>query len=312
MNKFPVWIDCDPGVDDAAAIILAHDLKELNILGISTVAGNVPLHMTTANALKLGDLVGKAYPVYAGADRPLIRPSCDGHDFHGAEGFGTASLPVSERQPEEAKAWDGLYATAKANPGTLELITMGPLTNIAIALETYPDLPKLVKRILMMGGSVTRGNRTPCAEYNIYADPDAAQVVFRSGIPIVMCGLEVTEQAYILPEEWAMLEDSISFKSRFFHQASKFILERNLETGHPGFCIHDAVPVYYLAHPEMFEGEEAGVFVETQSELTLGKTVTDLYSDRQFDVKNAFVPLKVDREAFLFALLHALEKEDDL
>ena len=296
MNKYPVWIDCDPGVDDAAAIILASDLKELDILGISTVAGNVPLPMTTDNALKLGDLVGKPYPVYPGADRPLIRPYHDGHDFHGAEGFGTASLPVSQRQPEEVKAWDGLYAAAKAHPGTLELITMGPLTNVAIALETYPDLPKLVKRILMMGG----------------ADPDAAQVVFRSGIPIVMCGLEVTEQAYILPEEWAMLEDSISFKSRFFHKASKFILERNLESGHPGFCIHDAVPVYYLAHPEMFEGEEAGVFVETQSELTLGKTVTDLYSDRQFDVKNTFVVLKIDREVFLFALLHALEKEDDL
>ena len=310
MNKFPVWIDCDPGVDDSAAIILASDLKKLDILGISTVAGNTPLSKTTANALKLGDLVGKPYPVYAGADRPLIRPYLDGSDFHGADGLGTASLPPTERQPEEEKAWDGLYAAAKANPGTLELITMGPLTNIAIALETYPDLPKLVKRILMMGGSVTRGNRTPCAEYNIYADPDAAQVVFRSGIPIVMCGLEVTEQAYILPEEWATLEDSFSEKSRFFHEASRFILEKNLENGHPGFCIHDAVPVYYLAHPEMFEGEEAGVYVETQSELTLGKTVTDLYSDRQFEEKNAYVVLKIEREPFLLALLHALEKED--
>ena len=310
MNKFPVWIDCDPGVDDSAAIILASDLKELDILGISTVAGNTPLSKTTANALKLGDLVGKPYPVYAGADRPLIRPYLDGSDFHGAEGLGTASLPATERQPEEEKAWDGLYAAAKANPGTLELITMGPLTNIAIALEIYPDLPKLVHRILMMGGSVTRGNRTPCAEYNIYADPDATQVVFRSGIPIVMCGLEVTEQAYILPEEWATLEDSFSEKSRFFHEASRFILEKNLENGHPGFCIHDAVPVYYLAHPEMFEGEEAGVYVETQSELTLGKTVTDLYSDRQFEEKNAYVVLKIEREPFLFALLHALEKED--
>ena len=310
MNKFPVWIDCDPGVDDAAAIILASDLKELEILGISTVAGNTPLSKTTANALKIGDLIGKPYPVYAGADRPLIRPYHDGSEFHGAEGLGSASLPGSERQPEEEKAWDGLYAAAKANPGTLELITMGPLTNIAIALETYPDLPKLVNRILMMGGSVTRGNRTPCAEYNIFADPDAAQVVFRSGIPIVMCGLEVTEKAYILPEEWAALEDSISEKSRFFHKASGHILEKNLQAGHPGFCIHDAVPVYYLVHPELFSGEQAGVYVETQSELTLGKTVTDLYSDRQFEEKNTFVVLDIDREAFLFALLHALEKED--
>ena len=310
MSKIPVWIDCDPGVDDAAAIILAADRKELNILGISTVAGNVPLSLTTANALKLGDLVGQAYPVYAGADRPLLRPYHDGRDFHGAEGFGSADLPVSLRQAEEEKAWEGLYAAAKANPGTLELVTMGPLTNIAIALETYPDLPKLVHRILMMGGSVTRGNRTPCAEYNIFADPEAAQAVFRSSIPIVMCGLEVTEQAYILPEEWAALEDSFSEKTRFFHKASTHILEKNLENGHSGFCIHDAVPIFYLVHPELFEGETAGVFVETQSDLTLGKTVTDLYSDRQFEEKNAFVVLKIDREAFLLALLHALEKED--
>lgn len=307
MNKYPVWIDCDPGVDDAAAIILASSLKELDILGISTVAGNVPLRTTTANALKLGDLVGQPYPVYAGAAGPVVRPYLDGTDFHGEGGFGTASLPDSSRRAEPMKAWDALYAAAKAHPGTLELITMGPLTNIAIALEAYPDLPKLIHRLLMMGGSVTRGNRTPCAEYNIYADPEAAQVVFRSGIPVVMCGLEVTELAYILPEEWEPLKDSPSEKARFFHDASRFILERNLENGHPGFCIHDAVPVFYLAHPECFKAEPAGVFVETQAELTLGKTVCDLYTDKQFEVKNTLVVLDIDRKAFLTALLNALE-----
>ena len=307
MNRYPVWIDCDPGVDDAAAIMLASSLEELDILGISAVAGNVPLRHTAPNALKLGDLVGKAYPVYAGADRPLIRPYHDGSEFHGAEGFGTGSLPASSRSLCGEKAWDAIYAAAKVNPGTLELITMGPLTNIAIALETYPDLPKLVHRILMMGGSVTRGNRTPCAEYNIFADPDAAQAVFRSGIPVVMCGLEVTEKAYILPEEWKKLKDSPSPKARFFYEASGHILAKNLENGHPGFCVHDAVPVFYLAHPEYFRGEEAGVFVETQAELTMGKTVCDLYSDKQFEEKNTLVILDINREAFLTALLASLE-----
>ncbi len=309
MNKIPVWIDCDPGVDDAGAIILASSFPQLQVLGISAVAGNVPLSITTANALKLGDLVGQPYPVYAGADRPLLRPYHDGSEFHGAEGFGDASLPLSSRIPQEEKAWDGLYQAAKKNPGTLELITMGPLTNIAIALEKYPELPSLIHRILMMGGSATRGNRTPCAEYNIFADPEAAQVVFRSGIPIVMCGLEVTEQAYLLPEEWEALSKNPGKRAQFFHKASGHILEKNLQNGHPGFCVHDAVPVFYLVQPESFTAETAGVFVETQAELTLGKTVTDLYSDKQFDIKNTLVVLDLDRKAFISALLAALEAE---
>ncbi len=305
--KFPVWIDCDPGIDDAAAILMAHSLKDLQIVGISTVAGNSPLDVTTKNALKLGDLAGAAYPVYAGAAKPLFKPYKDGADFHGADGFGGASLPETERSAEAQNAWDGLYAAAKQYPGELELVTMGPLTNIAIALEKYPDLPKLLKRISIMGGSITRGNCTPCAEYNIFTDPEAAQVVFRSGVPVVMCGLEVTEQAYLLTEEWEEIGRMDSEKAQFFHKAAGHILDMNLKNGHEGFCIHDACPVFYLAHPECFEGEECGVFVETQSELTLGKTVCDLYSDKQFDVKNTLVLLKIDRSAFIRALFEALQ-----
>ncbi len=305
--RLPVWIDCDPGVDDAAGILLAHAMPELEIVGISTVAGNVPLSVTTANALKLGDFVGTAYPVYKGAAGPMLRPYVHGADFHGADGFCGASLPESDRCAEELTAWAGLYAAARAHEGRLELITMGPLTNIAIALQAYPDLPQYLHRIVMMGGSATRGNRTPCAEYNIYADPEAAQAVFRSGVPIVMCGLEVTEQAYLTAEEWAELGELPTEKARFLHQAGLYILEKNLQTGKKGFCIHDACPVFYLAHPECFEGEKAGVFVETQGSITLGKTVTDLYSDRQFEVKNALVLLHIDRTAFHEAILNALQ-----
>lgn len=307
--KLPIWIDCDPGIDDAGGILLAHKLQELDIVGISTVAGNVPLHVTTANALKLGDLVGTPYPVYAGASAPLLRPYHDGAEFHGADGFCGAVLPESPRKAESEKAWDGLYAAAKQYEGALELVTMGPLTNIAIALEKYPKLPQLIRRIAMMGGSVTRGNRTPCAEYNIFADPEAAQVVFRSGIPIVMCGLEVTEQAYVLAEEREQIGRMSGEKARFFYEGSRHIMEKNLRDGNAGFCVHDACPVYYLAHPECFEAEEAGVFVETQAELTLGKTVTDLYSDKQFEEKNTLVVLNLDRTAFIAALKDALAEE---
>ncbi|MBE6985350.1 MAG: nucleoside hydrolase [Ruminococcaceae bacterium] len=305
MNRLPVWIDGDPGVDDAAAIFVAHDREELQIVGISAVAGNAPLDITTKNALCLCDMMQADYPVYRGASGPLMRAYEDGADFHGADGMGGTNLPAPKRSAETQSAWDALYEEAKKHDGKLEVVAMGPLTNIALALSKYPDLKNLIHRIAIMGGSVTRGNRTPCAEYNIFADPDAAQIVFRSGVKVVMCPLEVTEQAYLTAQELEALRTTE--KGEFYYQASKHILAKNLEAGHEGFCIHDVCPVLYLAREDIFKGEDAGVFVETQSNLTLGKTVCDLYSDKQFDVKNTFVALEIDREAFVEAVSRAMK-----
>lgn len=306
MNKIPVWIDCDPGVDDAAALLLAHGLPELEIVGISTVAGNAPLCRTVSNALKLCDLMSAAYPVYAGAEKPLLRPYVDGSDFHGADGLGGAALPESKREKEALPAWDALAKEAARREGELTLITMGPLTNVAITLAKHPDTARWLKRIVMMCGSATRGNRTPAAEYNVYADPEAAQAVFRSGVPVVMCGLEVTEQAWLTERELRALSETGTSAGEFVFRSSAQILRKNLEAGHSGWCVHDAVPVAWLAHPELFLGKEAGVFVETQAELTLGKTVTDLYSDKKFEQKNALVLLELDRAAFVRLLTQTL------
>ena len=298
MEKLPIWIDCDPGVDDAAALLLAHGLEALEIVGISTVSGNAHVDKTTKNALKLCDLVGASYPVYRGAEKPLFREYHDGAEFHGADGLGGAPLPEPAGDAEKLPAWDGLYAAAQRYAGKLELVTLGPLTNIAIALGKHPDLKDKLHRIVMMGGSATRGNRTPSAEYNIYADPEAAQAVFRSGVSIIMCGLEVTEQAQLLPEEIDRVAEKDTPVTRFFHAAVQDILKKDMERGRKGWCVHDACPIAYLAQPELFAGKEAGVFVETQAELTLGKTVTDLFSDKKFGSKNAVVVLEVDRAAF--------------
>ncbi len=306
MEKYPVWIDCDPGVDDAAALLLAHRQAETDIVGISTVAGNVDLEKTTKNALRLCELVGADYPVFRGAEKPLLRDYHDGAEFHGADGLGGAVLPEPKRAPEALAAWDGLFEAAKRYAGKLELITLGPVTNVAIALAKHPELAQLLHRIVMMGGSATRGNRTPCAEYNIFADPEAAQAVFRSGVPVVMCALEVTEQAQLCPDELAAIAEKNTPVTRFFAAAAQNIMRKDMERGRSGWCIHDACPVAYLAHPELFAGREAGVFVETQAELTLGKTVTDLYSDKKFGEKNAFVVLDVDRPAFVRLLTDAL------
>lgn len=308
MIRIPVWIDCDPGVDDAAALLLADRLPELELLGVSTVAGNAPLPLTTENALKICELMGKDYPVHPGADKPLLRPYEYGESFHGVDGLGGAILPAPKRAAATLPAWDAIYEAAKACVGKMDLITLGPLTNVAIALAKHPDLPDYVNRILLMGGSATRGNCTPAAEFNIHADPEAAQIVFRCPVPKVMCGLEVTEQAFLTREELDGLGRIDSPKCRFFFEATPDLWRKNTEVGQGGWCVHDACPVLYAARPDVFSGREAGVFVETQSDLTFGKTVTDLYSDKKFDEKNTFVVLDLDRPAFRDALLDAITR----
>lgn len=306
MSKVPIWFDCDTGVDDAAALLLANYLDELEILGISTLSGNVPLEKTTINTLKICDLMGKKYPVYKGAEQPWIRPYEDASEFHGKDGLGGAVLPEPSYEAEQEQAWDALYRVAKEQNGELQVVAVGPMTNIATAISKYPELTKLIKCLLIMGGAAVGGNCTPCAEFNIYTDPHAAQAVFRSGIPVVMCGLDVTLKAYVTPEDVEEIAAHNTPVTRFFKESTANALNRCVGLGLPGISMHDSCPILYIVHPEMFKGEEAGVYVETQAELTLGKTVTDLYSDHQFEEKNTIVVLDVDRAAMLNLLKTAL------
>ena len=179
------------------------------------------------------------------------------------------------------------------------MIAVGPLTNLATALGKYPDLKTLLKRILLMGGAAQGGNVTPAAEFNIYGDPHAAQMVFKSGVPVVMCGLDVTLKAYLTPEEVDEIGSHDTPVCRFVHQSNQLALAFNERISAPGLCCHDTCPVLFLACPELFSGEEAGVYVETRGEVTLGKTVTDLWSDKQFADRHVFVVLDVDREKFI-------------
>lgn len=301
MKRIPIWIDTDPGVDDAAAILVAHRSPALQIVGISTLAGNAPLGVTTHNALALCAFLGADYPVYRGAAQPWLRPYLCGADFHGADGMGGYRLPEPTHEAEKLPMWDALHAAAEASEEPLTVVTLGPLTNLATAFAKYPDLPQKLDRVVMMGGAAVGGNRTPCAEYNIFADPDAALAVFRSGARLVMCGLDVTNDAWLTGDEL----EAIGRQGRLgslLCESSRSILKKNLETGHPGWCIHDTVPVWYLLHPEWFTAREAGVYVETRSELTRGKTVTDLFSDKKFPAKNATVVLSIDRERFADAM----------
>lgn len=299
MNKIPIWFDTDLGVDDAVALLSIGKLPQLELLGISAVAGNAELHYTFENARNVCRLAGLNVPVYPGAEYPLFVPLRTAPLVHGENGVGEVELSPSEAPRETTLAWDALYKAAKAARGELQVIAVGPLTNLATALGKYPDLKTLLKRILLMGGAAQGGNVTPAAEFNIYGDPHAAQMVFKSGVPVVMCGLDVTLKAYLTPEEVDEIGSHDTPVCRFVHQSNQLALAFNERISAPGLCCHDTCPVLFLACPELFSGEEAGVYVETRGEVTLGKTVTDLWSDKQFADRHVFVVLDVDREKFI-------------
>ena len=184
-------------------------------------------------------------------------------------------------------------------PGELRLVATGPLTNVAIALTKYPELKTLLHSIALMGGAAVGGNVTPAAEFNIYDDPDAAQIVFKSGVPLVMCGLDVTMQAELRPADWVEMAGYGNRCGGLVKELFACAWKTIQTVGLTGVAQHDSCPVMYLAHPELFEGRMAGVFVETQGAVTLGKTVTDLQSDKKFGVQNALVLLHLDREKFM-------------
>lgn len=300
MERIPVWMDVDTGVDDAAALLVAGKLPQLDIRGISAVAGNVERRHTFENTRRVCALMGRSdIPVYPGAEKPLFKPLQTATLVHGVNGLGGAELPPSDAPVETTPAWDALYEAALAADGALQVISVGPLTDLAIALGKYPKLKPLLRRILIMGGGSRGGNVTPSAEFNIYADPHAAQMVFKSGVPIVMCGLDVTMQAYLTRAELTEIGSRNTPVCRFFRESTQMALAFYEKHTGSYLCLHDVCPVLYLTHPHLFSGEEAGVYVETQGSITNGKTVTDLWSDKQFSEKNALVVLDVDRPGFV-------------
>ena len=294
-KRIPLWLDCDPGVDDAMAMALMFALPQYDVKGVSAVAGNVELEKTFRNARDLVAFYGrKDVPVYAGAKRPLFREPRTATFVHGENGLGNVQLPASDAPVEKMPAWDALYEAAKAANGELTLVAIGPLTNIALALGKYGSLHKLLKRIVIMGGSATWGNASPAAEANIHGDAEAASTVFQSGIPIVMCGLDMTLKAVMSPAELDKLGE-LNAVAKFLRDAAQHGLKYSQAHGVNGMALHDPTAVLYPLFPELFSGEEAGVAVETKGTITYGKTVTDLYSDKQFPFRNALVMLDVDK-----------------
>lgn len=300
-----IIIDTDPGQDDAAAIMLALGSPELDILGITTVAGNVPLARTSCNARIILEFCSRTdVKVYAGADRPIARPLVTAEHVHGKTGLDGPELHEPQMPLEARHAVDFIIETLRCEPaGTVTLCTLGPLTNIATALEKAPDIAGRVRELVMMGGGFFEGgNITPAAEFNIYVDPEAAAAVFRSGIPIVMMPLDVTHKVLTLKSRVASLREIGSRPAKALVEMLDFFERFDVEKyGSDGGPLHDPTVVAYLLKPELFSGRDCNVEIETASPLTTGMTVVDWWqvTGRKH---NARVMKDVDADGF-FALL---------
>lgn len=295
-HKIPVIIDCDPGCDDAAALLLAFRSPQLDIRAITTVAGNVELEKNTLNALKICELIGTDVPVSQGAGAPLCCALRTAAYVHGEDGLRGIPLPAPKKQVSGEAAWDTIYREAVACQGQLELIAVGPFTNVAIALGKYPDLPRLIKRIVIMGGSAAvGGNTTAAAEFNVLVDPEAADMVFASGIPVYMCGLDVTHKAYLTPAEVEEIAALGSPQAVFFGEVTRGGVDGQ---GLPGVPMHDPCAVLFVLDESLFTHHHCWVRVETAGSVTRGKTVTDFYSDAKL-TPNTHLVLDIDRERFV-------------
>ncbi len=280
MAPRPLIIDCDPGVDDAVALLLAFSAPDaLEILAITTVAGNVSGALTAKNACIVRAIAEREdVPVFAGAERPLRAEAVEAGHFHGRNGLGDLEFPPPNKGVEPASATAFLAETLRAAaPRSISLAVTGPLTNIALALREAPQAAQGVREIVLMGGARREGgNITASAEFNIYADPHAAQIVFSSGLPIVALGLDVTHQVRTNPARMARLEALSSARARAARQFLRFgeRVERE-HAGEEGAPLHDPAVIAYLLAPDLFETVDAAIAVETDSALTRGHTAVE-------------------------------------
>jgi inosine-uridine nucleoside N-ribohydrolase len=301
-----IHLDCDPGHDDAIALLLALASPEVDLVGVSTVHGNQTLEKTTVNALKLLEFVGRTdVPVAVGADRPLRREPFVAEYVHGESGMDGPALPAPTTAPVAEHAVDFIARVVRESDEPVTLVPTGPLTNIGLFLARHPEAAARVERIVLMGGAIGEGNVTPAAEFNIWADPEAADRVFSSGLDVTMVGLDVTHRAIFGPEPTARLQPAgrvgamvaelLDFYGRFHREAY----------GWDGSPIHDAVAMAHAFRPGILETVHTGVRVDCGEELGRGRTNVDLRGRVGWE-PNAHVAVEIDADAFIELLVERL------
>ena len=308
----PLLLDCDPGIDDAVALCLAAGCPDVQLVGVTTVAGNHILERTTRNARAVLALAGAAVPVTAGCDRPLLRQLCIAPEIHGETGLGNGPPPVSDVSSVPllgGHAANRIVEVVRSRPGEVTLVATGPLTNVALALRLDPGLPDAVAGVVVMGGATTRGNTTPAAEFNIYVDPEAAAMVFAAPWSVTMVGLDVTHQARCTPDHQRLLAATGPVGAYLAGLLDEY---RSGVAGGEDPAMHDPVAMAAAIRPALLRTEPAAVVVETTGAATAGMTVVD------FDAGSAApagaplhrVGTTLDVEGFWALLLDAVARLD--
>ncbi len=306
MAATPIILDCDPGHDDAIAILLALASPEVQLLGVTTVAGNTTLDNATLNALRILELAGRTdIPVAAGADRPLARKLVTAAHVHGESGLAGPDLQMPTIEPEDESAVDLIARLVSASAEPVTLVPVGPLTNIARLLSERPDVTVGIERVVLMGGSIGLGNITPAAEFNIYVDPEAAAAVFASGLDVTMIGLDVTHQALLTPDHARTLAGSGPVGRFAAELLAYFTGHYRRIFGVDAAPIHDAAAVAHVVVPGLIQTAAVNIEIELGSDLNRGRTVVDRYGVTARPA-NAQVGLEIDSDAFAALLIDRL------
>ena len=300
--KIPVILDGDPGHDDAIAWTIAHGSGRFRILAVTTAAGNQTIEKTTYNARRVCTLIGLKAPIARGCSHPLLADLMNAPSIHGETGLDGPALPAPVMEEEPRPAVELMARVIRSCEEKVTIVSTGPLTNTAAFLLSHPELRERIGRISLMGGGLGFGNWTPAAEFNILVDPEAAKIVFESGVPILMAGLDVTEKALIYPEDFERIRSLGNPVSEIVWQWLEFFYRFHRNLDYKGAPMHDPCAVMALIHPEIFTMRDYYVQIETGGDYCRGATVPDWYGITG-EAPNATCLVDVDREAFADALV---------
>lgn len=303
-TKTPIILDGDPGHDDAIAWMLAKASEQLEILACTSVSGNQTIEKTSFNARRVMTLLGIKAPFAMGRQKPLLGEPMPAGNIHGVSGLDGPALPEPIIEPESISAVELIAKTISESAVPVTLVATGPLTNIGALLILYPELKAKIARISIMGGGIAHGNWTPAAEFNILVDPEAADVVFRSGLPLTMAGLDVTLKALVYPEDFERIRALNNPVAKVVAEWLDYFYGFHRSIGYPGAPVHDAVAVAALTNPEILTSRKFYVQVETSGDFCRGATIADYYGHAH-QPPNVTVLMGIDRQAFVDLLAQA-------
>lgn len=307
MNKIPVIIDCDPGLDDGVGLILAGQSENIDLKAVTVVGGNQTLEIVGKNALKFLTLAGLDVPVAYGFAGPMVRELVMAPEVHGSDGIQGVELPETDLKVSELHAIDLMAEVLRKSEDKVTLVAMGPLTNIGMLIKRFPELKERIEKISLMGGVINGGNCTCVSEFNIYVDPEAASIVFNSGIPIIMSGLDITHSAILLPEDIQAIKEIDNEVSRVLVKILEKITDFHDSIGDEYCYVHDPVALIAVTHPEVLKTQALRVDIELQGKFTTGMTVA--HRDSRFnEYPNAEVGFEIDRQAFAEIIIEAVRK----